>query len=89
MPIKPAKDAIKHVLISYVPEFAELLSLYQKNGGWVRLPKEFSDAKERLKVHNYVELYDDEQLAAGLLIRALFSLEQAREFNECVEALSQ
>ena len=32
MPIRPAKEAIKYVLITFVPEFAELLALYQKKG---------------------------------------------------------
>lgn len=86
--IRPSREKAIGLVISLAPEYAEFLTFFQGPGGWLRLPKQLIDIKNRLNIHNYPELYDDEKKINVALMFGLIGEEEFKKWNAEVSQMS-
>lgn len=88
-PVRPDKGVTRQFVLQTVPEYAGMLRDFQREGHWLRLPRQMLNIRDNLKVHNYVELYEDERLIVGALYIGLLGKEGCKEFSSEVSQLSR
>lgn len=73
---KLTREFISSYLKEVIPDYEEMLVFIEKNGGWVSMPPKMLEIVDRLKVHNYPELYRSEETLAKMLLLALLPVEE-------------
>src|SRR5258708_22528079 len=79
--IRPDKDAARKLVVEFAPQYAELLRDLQRADKWLRLPEKLVLIRNRLNIHGYVELYNDERNLNVALALGLLGEEGIREFD--------
>jgi hypothetical protein len=88
LPPKPSKDVAFRYLQRLLPEYGELLGLFEKDGGWVRFQDRFYQALETLKIADYAKLYTDESIILKLLAIAIFDLDELKRIDDEMRQVS-
>lgn len=77
-------------LVAHVsPEYLEILSECKSPVTWAKLARKFGELAERLKIKNYVLLYEDEKRIHSALINALLSKDEQESAVSRYPAASQ
>jgi len=87
--IRPDKAVARKFVIQFAPEYADMLRDLQRQGRWLRLPDELLNIRNHLKIHNYVELYDDERRIGVAMMLAFLGNDGLKELNSEVSRLSR
>jgi len=87
--IRIDKDAARNFVVQFAPEYAAILRDLQRQGKWLRLPDEMLNIRNNLKIHNYVELYDDEKRIGVAMFIGLLGQQGFKELNSEVSELSR
>jgi hypothetical protein len=74
--LKLTREFITSYLKETIPEYEEMLVFSEQNGGWINMPPKMIEMIDRLKLHNYPELYRSEETLAKMLLLALISVEE-------------
>lgn len=53
-----------------------MLVCIEQNGGWINMPSRMIEIIDRLKLHNYPELYRSEETLAKMILLAFMSVEE-------------
>lgn len=88
-PVRPAKEMARRFVIQAAPEYAAILRDFQREGHWLRLPRQMLNIRENLKIHNYVELYEDERRICTALYLGFLGADGYKEFNSELSQLSR
>ena len=85
--VRPDKSVTRKFVVDFAPQYAEILRDFQRLDKNLRLPHQFLAIRENLKIHNYVELYNNEEHLNGFLFLALLGEDQFKTFNAELAAL--
>lgn len=77
---KPDKETVVTLVSSVLPQYLEILNDCSNPITWSNLAKRFSENVKRLKIENYVHLYEDEKRIPAALLSAVMSKEEQAEF---------
>lgn len=80
-------EFIKKFVKDAIPEYREMLSEIEKNGGHFQMPPEINLVIERLKIENYPEYYRDEPKLTKLLMLSSMPAEQINAISEEIALL--
>jgi hypothetical protein len=72
---KLTREFISSYLKETIPEYEEMLIFIEKKGGWISMSPEMAKFVDRLKIHNYPELYRSEETLAKMVLLAFLSAE--------------
>lgn len=84
--LKLTREFIASFLKDAIPEYEEMLVFIEENGGWINMPPKMIEMIDRLKLHNYPELYRSEETLVKMLLLAFMSVE---EINTLVAEIKQ
>ncbi len=87
-PIRPDKNLVITLVTQFAPEFLEILADCKNAATWRKLTDRFSAACKRLKVENYVLMYEDERRIQSALFNALMSQEEQTDWVSELNSLS-
>jgi hypothetical protein len=73
---KFSREFIANFLKDAIPEYEEMLVFIEKNGGWISLPPKVLELIDRLKIHNYPELYRSQDTLNKMLLLAIMSVDE-------------
>jgi hypothetical protein len=74
--LKLTREFISSYLKEIIPEYEEMLVFIEENGGWINMPPKMIAIIDRLKLHNYPELYRNKETLAKMLLLAFMSVEE-------------
>ena len=74
--LKLTREFISSYLKEVIPDYEEMLVFIEKNGGWISMPPKMSEVVDRLKIHNYPELYRSEETLVKMLLLAFMSVDE-------------
>lgn len=86
---KLTREFISSYLKETIPEYEEMLVFIEKNGGWVNMPPEMIEMIDRLKLHNYPELYRSEETLAKMMLLAFMSVEEINALGAEIKQMSE
>ncbi len=66
-----------------------MLIYIEQHGGWISLPPKMAELVDRLKIHNYPELYRSEEIFIKMLFLAYMPAEQINELGTKFKLMSQ
>lgn len=66
-----------------------MLIFIEQNGGWISMPPKMAELVDRLKIHNYPELYRSEETLAKLLLLAFMSVEEINELGAKLKQMDE
>lgn len=81
-PLRVDKETVVNLVAYAVPQFLEIFKDCEDAVTWRKLLKKFEEMRTRLKIDNYVMIYEDDRLIVSALVNALFSPEERNKFNE-------
>jgi hypothetical protein len=73
---KFSREFIANFLKEAIPEYEEMLVFIEKNGGWISLPPKVIEFIDRLKIHNYPELYRSQDTLNKMLLLAIMPVDE-------------
>ena len=79
--VRLEKVIVRKFVVEFAPQYAEVLRDFQRRGKRLRLPDQLLTIRENLKIHNYVELYNEERRINISLFLALLGEESFKEYN--------
>jgi hypothetical protein len=85
--IKPSKNAVISFAATWAPQYAELLRVFQSNGGRLGFPPKMLEVQRR--VGAYVNLYEHENSLAIAVVMGLIGENGYSELNEQTKAMSE
>lgn len=74
--LKLTREFITSYLKENIPEYEEMLVFFEQNGGWINMPPKMIEMMDRLKVHNYPELYASEETLTKMMLLAFMTVEE-------------
>ncbi|HUX80431.1 MAG TPA: hypothetical protein VMW10_11925 [Alphaproteobacteria bacterium] len=74
--LKLTREFASSYLKEIIPEYEEMLVFIEQNGGWINMPPKMIEIIDRLKLHNYPELYRSAEMHAKMLLLAFMSVEE-------------
>lgn len=74
------KDTVLAIVSQAAPQFLEILGDCKDATTWRKLSERFEEIRVRLKIDNYVVIYEDERRIGSALINAIMSPEEQQEF---------
>lgn len=83
------KDTVVALVAQSAPMFLEILDDCKDAATWRKLSERFEEMRVRLKVDNYVVMYEDEKRIGSALINAIMSSEEQQEFAREFAVASQ
>ena len=83
------KDTVLALVSQAAPQFLEILGDCKDAETWRKLSAHLDEVRVRLKIDNYVLIYEDERRLGSALINAIMSPEEQQEFNREFAAASQ
>lgn len=86
---KLTRDFITSYLKETIPEYEEMLVFSEQNGGWINMPPKMIELINRLKLHNYPELYRSEETLAKMLLLAFMSVEEINTLGAEIKLMSE
>lgn len=78
---KLSREFISSSLKEFIPEYEEMLIYIEQSGGWIAMPPKILKIVDRLKIHNYPELYRNEGTISKLLLLSFMSVEKINELG--------
>lgn len=87
--LKLNREFISSQLRGAIPEYEEMLTFIEQNGGWISLPPKMIEWVDRLKIHNYPELYRSEEVMAKMILLAFMTVEQVRELDAQLKQMTE
>lgn len=66
-----------------------MLIYIEQKGGWISLPPKMTELIDRLKIHNYPELYRSEEIFIKMLLLAFMPAEQINELGAKFKLMSK
>lgn len=82
------KETAVSIVTQMLPNYLEMLSDCKDEKTWQTLTARIAEARNRLKVDDYVLIYEDERRIGNALMAALMSPEDLQEFLRELSALS-
>ena len=73
------KDVAVRLVVQLTPEYVETFAAFRSPKGGLQFPRKYLDLRDRFKINNYSELYDDEGKIGNALLLALFGDEGFKE----------
>lgn len=64
-----------------IPEYEDMLAFIEKNGGRMNMPPKTNELIDRLKLHNYAELYRSEETLIKMTLLAFMSADEINELG--------
>lgn len=86
MQVRLEKEVAVRFVVEFAPQYAEILRDFERQGKWLKLPEPLSNIRENLKIHNYVELYNDEQRILIFLFLSFLGKDGLKKFSDDVAA---
>ncbi len=83
------KDTVLALVSHAAPQFLEILSDCKDAATWRKVSERFEEMRVRLKIDNYVLIYEDERRIGSALINALMSPEEQQQFGKEFAAAKQ
>ncbi len=80
-------DKTRELIVAGTPTCVEALRFFQSKGGWISLPPEIAAIRERLKINNYVVLYDDPRKISMCFLCAFMQPEEIKAWDLELSAL--
>lgn len=77
---RPDKETVVALVTRVLPDYLEILEDCSDPPTWRNLAQRFSENIKRLKIENYVLLYEDEKRIPAALLHAVMSKEEQAEF---------
>lgn len=99
--LKLTREFVSSYLKEAIPEYEDMLVFIEQNGGRMIMPPKMNELIDRLKLHNYPELYRNEETLVKMLLLAFMSVEEINTLGaeimemsegdqvQCVEELMQ
>lgn len=84
-PFRADKDTVISLVVHLVPNYLEVLKECDDQATWQKLSERFAEISARLKVKNYVLLYEDERRIQAAALNAIMSPEEQAEFAKFME----
>lgn len=93
-PVNPSvtrarKDTVLALVSEAAPQFLEILGDCKDAATWRKVSKRFEEVRVRLRIDNYVLIYEDERRIGSALTNAIMSPEQQQECAREFAAASQ
>jgi hypothetical protein len=85
---KPSKDLAIHYIQNLLPEYGEMLSEIEKNGGWIKPKPKLEQALKNLKITDYAKFYSIENIMIKSFMVAFFDPTEVKELNQELERAS-
>jgi hypothetical protein len=86
--VRPDKETVVSLITRVLPDYLQILEDCSNPITWRNLAQRFSENIKRLKIENYVHLYEDEKRIPAALICAVMSKEEQAEFIAEINAAS-
>jgi len=87
--LKLTREFISSYLKETIPEYEEMLVFIEENGGWINMPPKMIEMIDRLKLHNYPELYRSEETLAKMLLLAFMSVDEINTLGSEIKQMSE
>lgn len=81
-------DKTRQLIVAGTPTCVELLRFFQSKGSWVNLPPEVAGIRHRLKIEDYVQLYDDPRKIGMCFLLAFIDPQDLKSWGQEVDAMS-
>ena len=81
-------EFISSYLKDVISEYEDFLVFIEKNGGWMNLPPKMAEVINRLKLHNYPELYRSEETLFKMLLLAFMSVDEINALGAEIQQMS-
>jgi len=75
--------------VAGTPTCVELLRFFQGKGGWISLPPEIAGIRQRLKIEDYVLLYDDVKKIGACFALAFMDAKELKTWGEELDAMTR
>lgn len=85
---KPSKYHAIRYIKNLLPEYGEMLSEIEKNGGWIKLRPKLEQALKNLKIIDYAKFYVIENIMIKSFMVAFFDPAEVKELNQELEQAS-
>lgn len=83
------REMALELTVSAASVYIEMLSEFQKLGGWAKWPEKILQVRKNLKIENYHALYDNELAIGRVLCWALMGKERFDAWNKELDSLPQ
>lgn len=71
-----------------IPEYEEMLVFIEQNGGNMNMPPKVNELIDRLKLHNYPELYRSEEMLIKMMLLAFMSADEINALGAEIKQMS-
>jgi hypothetical protein len=82
---KPSKEHAIRYIQNLLPEYGEMLSEIEKNGGWIRPRPKLEKALQNLKITDYAKFYAIENIMVKSFIVAVFDQDAIKQLSQELE----
>ena len=86
---KLTREFISSYLKDAIPEYEDFLVFIERDGGWMNLPPKMTEVIDRLKLHNYPELYRSEETLIKMLLLAFMSVDDINALGAEIKQMSE
>ena len=86
---KLTREFISSYLKEVIPEYEDMLAFIEKNGGRMNMPPKMIELIDRLKLHNYPELYRSEETLIKMTLLAFMSADEINELGAEIKKMPE